>query len=142
MEADGFYVEAIALDPESQIGELARRARGQIAQQTFREVESGPRMDAVMYCLSALERFERLPQSEVQAIVLEIALLGQRGLEVNDPTSKYTLRSVPGRFSGLQLVAMMYVGFQRFAPGHDVGFDLAREYAAAQALHAGKQPSP
>lgn len=29
----------------------------------------------------------------------------------------------------------MYVGFKRFVPEQDIGFDLSKEYATAQALH-------
>ena len=39
--------------------------------------------------------------------------------------------SLPGQFSGLNLVARMYVAAQQRAPGLDVGFDLAQEYAMA-----------
>lgn len=42
------------------------------------------RPDAVMYCLGAIERFEKLPLSEVQRITFEIATLGGNGLDVND----------------------------------------------------------
>jgi len=35
--------------------------------------------DAVMYCLSALERFEKLTTQQVQDVGFEIAILGMRG---------------------------------------------------------------
>jgi hypothetical protein len=66
----------------------------------------------------------------VQAIGFEIALLGQRGIDVNDPAEKYMLRSLPGSFSGLHLTALMYVSFQQIAPDQLISFDLAAEYAA------------
>ena len=46
---------------------------------------------------------------------------------------------MPGEFSGLQLVSIMYVAFQQIAPGQDAGFDLAREYEMALAMR--RQPS-
>lgn len=61
----------------------------------------------------------------------ECAMLGRDGLDINDPAPRYQLRHLPGEFSGLQLVSMMYAGFQQVAPGTDVGIDLAREYEAA-----------
>ena len=76
-----------------------------------------PRMDAVMYCLSALKTFETLTPAEVRNVEFEIAMLGTRGLDVNDPAPKYTLRSLPGQFSGLNLVALMYVAAQQRVPG-------------------------
>jgi hypothetical protein len=59
----------------------------------------------------------------------EIGMLGQYGLDINDPKSSHVLRSLPGRgFSALQLVCIMYAGFKRIEPGMDIGVDLAEEY--------------
>jgi len=134
-EADELCQRAIESDPTSQVAEIARQARSSLAQESFRDTTgSTPRMDAVMYCLNALEKFNAMTEEQVQAITLEIALLGRQGLDTNDPTPKYTLRSLPGDFTGLHLVSLMYVGFERIAPGHDMGFDLSDEYAAARQL--------
>ena len=38
---------------------------------------------------------------------------------------------MPGKFSGMQMVCIMYVGFKRIAPEHAASFDLANEYASA-----------
>jgi tetratricopeptide (TPR) repeat protein len=134
-EADALYTEAIALDSHSDIAELARQARSRIAQQHLRSAGGGVRMDAVMYCLGALERFETMRPDEVQAVGFEIALLGQGGIDVNSPDKKYTLRSIPGEFSGLHLMSLMYVAFRQFAPEQDIGFDLSQEYTSALQLH-------
>jgi hypothetical protein len=53
------------------------------------------------------------------------------GLEINDPAKQYTLKSLPGEFSGLQLLAIMYAAFQRVDSSADVGADFAGEYAVA-----------
>ena len=50
-------------------------------------------MDAVMYCVSALEKFEKMPLEEVQQIGFEIGRLGTRGLHVNSSEGKYTLNN-------------------------------------------------
>lgn len=135
-EAGAAYRRAIDIDEYSQIAELARQARSAMAQSAFRERLPGvERPDAVMYCLGALERFENLPLAEVQRIAFEIAMLGRNGLDVNDSEQKYELKSLPGSFSGLHLVCIMYVGFKLFAPEQDIGFDLSKEYAAARTLH-------
>jgi len=52
-------------------------------------------------------------------------------LDINDPSTKYTLKSLPGEFSGLHLVSIMYAAFARTSPGTDVGIDLSSEYAEA-----------
>jgi hypothetical protein len=90
------------------------------------------RMDAVMYCLSALEKYAGMPADRVQKIGFEIAILGTRGLDINDPTPRYTMQSMPGKFSGLQLLCHEYVAFQQIAPGKDIGFDLSAEYSSAR----------
>lgn len=91
---------------------------------------------AVMYCLSALQRFENLNRDQIFPIVSEIALLGQRGLDYADPDQKYTLNNIPGeQFSGLQLMCFMYVGFKDIEPTLDVGFDLSSSYQLALQLY-------
>jgi hypothetical protein len=97
------------------------------------------RMDAVMYCLGALEKFEAMSLEEVQKIGFEIAILGTRGIDVNDPTPKYKLQSLPGQFSGLHLLSLEYVAFKKFAPDQDIGFDLSGEYQAAISLYERKK---
>jgi len=49
----------------------------------------------------------------VQKIGFEVAALGMKGFDVNDSTQKYQLRSLPGRFSGLHMVSLMYAAFKR-----------------------------
>ena len=88
-----------------------------------------------MYCLSAIEKFEKMSEEDVKRIGFEIAMKGRGGLDTNDPTPKYQLESLPGDFSGLNLVCYMYVAFQSIAPETDIGFDLSKEYAAAKSLH-------
>ena len=64
-------------------------------------------------------------------IALEIAVLGRAGLDINDSTDKYTLKSLPGKFSGLHLLAIMYTAFRQIDPTMDTGADFAVEYQAA-----------
>lgn len=71
---------------------------------------------------------------EVQKIGFEIAFLGTHGIDVNHPEVKYTLKNLPGQFTGLQLLCLQYVAFQQIAPGQDIGFDLSMEYQTAQSM--------
>jgi len=43
----------------------------------------------------------------------------------------YTLNSLEGSFTGLQMVSYLYVGFKRIDPHLDVGIDLSEEYKMA-----------
>lgn len=138
-QADAAYEKTVALDEFSNLAELARKARSKFAHKNFLARTPGtPRMDAVMYCLGALERFAELPPDQVRKIGFEIAILGTRGLEVNDSSVTYTLHSLPGVFSGLHLLSIQYVAFKQFAPTQDIGFDLSAEYEAAWKLFGEK----
>ncbi len=134
--ADDLYIRVIALDEQSPVAELARQERTKLAQQSFRAAVPGmDRPDAAMYCLSALQTFEKMMPEEIKKIGFEIAMLGRQGLATNETTPKYRLKSLPGQFSGLHLVCLMYVAFKKVAPDHDIGFDLAKEYEMAKAMH-------
>jgi Flp pilus assembly protein TadD len=134
--ADETYQRVVELAGPDGVGEAAREARSRIAETTFRDRGGGAeRMDAVMYCLAAMEKFDAMGEVRMGQVVTEITLLGRRGLDVNDPEQKYELRSLPGSYSGLQLVSLMYVGWKRLQPEEDVGFDLSKEYEAALSLH-------
>jgi len=43
-------------------------------------------------------------------------MLGRSGLDINDPDDKYTLKALPGKFSGLHLLAIMFN-----APAYPIG---------------------
>ncbi len=140
-EANDLYIRSIQVDPHSRVAEMAKAARSAIASRGFRIESIGQvRPDAVMHCLTALEMFEQLASPDAVAVVSEIAALGQEGLDVNDSSRKYPLKSLAGRqFNGLQLVAMMYVGMKGIDPSADVGFDLSKEYEQARAMHFAKR---
>jgi hypothetical protein len=72
-----------------------------------------------------------LGETKTRAIVFEIALLGRSGLDINDPAKRYSLRSLPGDYSGLHLVSLMYTGMKLIDPSADAGIDLSREYEQA-----------
>jgi tetratricopeptide (TPR) repeat protein len=138
--ADKAYHQVIEIDEYGEWGELSRTALTRLAEQTFRSKLPGrQRPDALMYCVEALERFESMPQSEIQKIGFEIAILGAKGLDPNDSARKYQLKSLPGEFTALHLLCVMYVAFKKFAPEQDIGFDLSAEYRSALALHDSKQ---
>ena len=84
-----------------------------------------------MYISSALQTFKKLGPQRRQAIALEIAVLGRNGLDINDPADKYTLKALPGKFSGLHLLAIMFTAFRQMDPTMETGADFSAEYQAA-----------
>ena len=135
LEADELYVVVIKRWPGSQIAELARQARTQLAQRSMRaNVGGGIRPDVMMYMVGALDTFKTLGPDKTKQVTLEIALKGQSGLDINDSEQKYTLKTLPGNFSGLHLVSMMHVGMRTIDPNIDTGLDFKFEYEAALAM--------
>ena len=91
---------------------------------------------AVWYLLSALERFDKMTTEQVREVAFEIGMLGQEGLDYASPDEKYVLKSLPGeRFSGLQLMCLMFAGFKRFAPDVDGGLDLDAPFLQALVIY-------
>ena len=134
-EADVVLRNVISLAPYTEIAELARELRTSIAHSNLKPEAAGEtRLDSVMYCLAAMDKFAKDGPGVRQSVTFEIAMLGRNGLDINDPTQKYTLKSMPGKFSGLQLVSYMYVGMRQLAPEMNPGIDLSKEYAAAMQM--------
>ena len=137
-DADLAYRAVRKIDEFSALGEEAERGLSSLAEEKFRSpLGQIPRPDAVDYCRGALERFAKMSAAQVGQAVYEIAMLGSRGLNINDSSRKYTLRSLPGEFTALQLVSYMYVGMQQVSPGQDAGIDLSKEFAVAKTMVEG-----
>lgn len=100
------------------------------------EDQSTESMAVVMYCLSALQYFEPKNLSEIRQVGFEIGLLGTRGINPSNTEKKYYLKSIPGKgFTGLQLLAYMYVAFQLIEPSLDTGLNFKKEYEIAKTMH-------
>jgi len=131
--ASGLYKKVIELAPGSAKAERAKEQLRTLAYTTFRNVGE-LRMDAVMYCLEALKTFADMPTKAIAGVAMETATLGQSGLDVNNPDKKYELRTIPGTYSGLNVVCILHTALQQVAPGKDSGFDIQAEYGRALAL--------
>ncbi len=88
----------------------------------------------MMYCLDVLQKLAERSDAEVFRIASEVALLGRSGLDYASPDQKYTLESYPGHFSGLYLLSLMYVAFQRVNPSLDLDLPFERPYQAALSM--------
>jgi hypothetical protein len=127
--AEKCFKELLDMPAPETLKELAREGLGEIAFKTLKS--SGPRMDVVFYMISALKIFKDKPHKKVQDISFEIALLGRQGFEINDPNKMFRLKTLPGEFTALQLVSIMYIGFQQIDPSLDLGMDFTDEYNLA-----------
>jgi len=134
-EADELHQVVIQRWPGSEVAELARAARTKRAHSNMRaKVGGGLRPDVMMYIDGALDTFETVGPAKTQQIAFEIAMKGQQGLDINDPEQKYTLNTLPGKYSGMHLVSIMYAGMKAMDPDIEPGIDLEAEYSAAMAL--------
>ena len=88
----------------------------------IKEVQNYRDTSVVMYCLSALNLLKNNLEL-CKKVTLEIALLGQQGLDINNPNKKYRLKNPDGEFTGLHLVSYIYVGTSIIMPGQDAGID-------------------
>lgn len=135
-DADNAYRKVLEINDFGDVADQAKQGLSSIAEKTYKNATPQvPRMDAVMYCLGALKKFEHMSEEEVKRIGIEVAMLGMRGIEVNKPDKQYTLQSLPGEFSGLHLLCLEYVAFKEFDPDLDIGFDLEKEYKMALSLY-------
>jgi tetratricopeptide (TPR) repeat protein len=129
---------AINVAPFTQLAEACRAELTKLAHSGMRERGGELRMDVVHYLISAIETFGNLGKQKTGLITYEIAMLGRSGLDINDPTPKYTLKSLEGSFSALQLLAHMYAGVKQLSPGDDPGVDFSKEYEQALSMRRGE----
>jgi tetratricopeptide (TPR) repeat protein len=87
---------------------------------------------AVYYCLDALKRYDTMPVEKIKEIASEIGMVGRNGLDYASSDQKYILQSLPDeKFSGLHLMCLMFAGFKRIAPEHDLHMDLNEPFLTA-----------
>lgn len=64
-------------------------------------------------------------------VVLELAEISSKGVSINDPETKYEVKTLASSLSGLQITAFLFAGLQQIRPGIDMGVDFSREYDIA-----------
>lgn len=137
-KSDKYFKIAIDLDESTKIADMAKDLRREIAEINLKA--KGFRPDAMFYCLSALQFFKDKTPEKVRQVAFEIGMKGRQGLDINNPDKKYTLDSMGGSFTGLQLVSYMYVGFKMIDPKLNIGLDLSEEYEQALGLFSKERP--
>jgi hypothetical protein len=81
-----------------------------------------------------IEHFKKKFSKNTRKITFEIGMLGQYGLDINDPRETHVLRALPERtFSARELLCIMYAGFKRSEPGMDIWVELGKEWGMAVA---------
>ena len=131
-EADEVLAKVIEIAPYTSVAAMAETSRARFAALAMRSRSAGDiRHDVVMYCADAIRMFAGKSDQDRKTIIYEISMLGKRGIDINDSRIRHSLKSLPGQFTGLELVAIMYVGLKQRDPKLDPGVDFAKEYAEA-----------
>ena len=129
-ESQRHYRLAVRTGGPEHLVDLAKARLTEISQRALRSSDE-VRPDVVRHMQEALERFKSMEMSQIQNLAMEIAILGNRGIDINDANNRYPLQAWPGEYSGIHLISIMYAAFQQFAPGTNLGIDLSREYQMA-----------
>ena len=69
------------------------------------------------------------------AVLSEVAAVGQGGLQINEPETSRSLKTLPGSLSDLALACLIKVGMKRLTPDEDSGLEIRAEYDEALRLH-------
>ena len=134
-EAGKLYESIMIKHDGEPVAESAKAGRNRISNiQLHEPMEGKVRPDAIAYMQSAIKQFGSMEKMEGAKVVMEIARLGEGGLKINDSEHRYKLDTLPGDFSGLQLLCMMHVGLKNLDPNADSGSGLEREYELAKNL--------
>ena len=135
-EADRLLLRVIEAQPYGELANKAKDLRGSIAARDLRvDQPDGLRQDAVSYCLQALHLFEGMDQQRFMAVLSEVAAMGQGGLQINEPGTSRSLKTLPGSWSDLALACLIHVGMKRLMPDEDSGLGIGAEYEEAVRLH-------
>lgn len=93
------------------------------------------KMAVTMYCLDALNNFEKKTPEQIKEIGYEIAMLARHGLDPSDNEKRVHIAAIPNKeFSPLQLLAFMYVAWQSIDPELDLNLDFKNEYILAKQM--------
>jgi hypothetical protein len=104
---------------------------------TNSELLKSKEMATVMYLLDGLKRFSEMDDSVVKEVAIEVGAIGQNGIDYASSEKKYTVSAFPGEsFSGLQMLALMYVAFKQIDPSLDTGLDFDDAYRMALSLYS------
>jgi len=132
VKSEKYFKIFVHMDAPESLKDEVKKYLTKIAEKELKS--KGIRLDAVFYMLNALKLFEDKSFEEIRMISSEIGLKGQKGLDINDPSKKYSLSLIEGEFTGLELICIMYVGFKQIAPNLDMGIDLSDEYDTAMSM--------
>ncbi|MGB5133819.1 MAG: tetratricopeptide repeat protein [Prochlorococcaceae cyanobacterium] len=134
-EADGLLRRVLELAPRGEIADKARRASQRIADHNLRRSQGDDLRPAVVEGLvQALHIYEAVSPEQRQAVLVEVGAIGEKGLPVNQTLRTYTLETLPGTFTALQLACLIEIGARQVLGMADAGFGFEEELREALRL--------
>jgi hypothetical protein len=73
-------------------------------------------------------------EQRFNALLGEIAAVGQGGQQINEPGTARSLKNLPCSWSVLALACLIHVGMKRLTPDQDSGLGIEAEYQEAVRL--------
>jgi hypothetical protein len=73
-------------------------------------------------------------QQRFMAVLRDVDVVGQGGLQINEPGTASSLKNLPGSWSDLGLACHIHVGMKRPTPNEDSGLGIEVEYQKAARL--------
>lgn len=132
-EADAALGRVMELAPFSNLAAKAEDQRRHLANLVMQSrAASGLRPEVVTFCMEAIHAYTRMDDKNRKAVIYEVSLLGKGGFDINASEKKYSLKSMPGKFSSVQLLAYLFVGIKGMNPALDPGIDFQQEYEEAK----------
>jgi tetratricopeptide (TPR) repeat protein len=139
-EADQLLRRVLELVPRGEIAEKARRASQRIADYNLsRSQGEGLRPAVVDGLRQALQIYAGLNPEQRQAVLVEVSAIGEKGLPVNQLLLTYTLETLPGSFTALQLACLIEIGARQVLGMPDAGFGFEGEFREALKELKGEQ---
>ncbi len=129
--ATKLYLQVKASSAPAAVTRSAIEGVNRVAMEKLKDEGQGYRIDVIRSLLSAIELFARVSADKVKEISFEIAILGEGGLAINDPDIRYTLKSMDGEFTGMQLLCYMFAGLKIIDSSLPPIADLEEEYNQA-----------
>jgi hypothetical protein len=92
-EASTAFQKCRSLNPPDVLADKAEQGINRLPSRSLRpQTESGQemlRMDAVLYMQDSLPLFAKMTSEQLKQAALELAMAGQQGLDLKDPTPKH-----------------------------------------------------
>jgi hypothetical protein len=94
-KSDAHYRMVVKTGGPQHLADLAKARPTEKSEKALRS-SGDVRPDVVQYMKDALKRFKSMDVTQIQNIAFEVGLLGDKGLNINEPTKKYRIKAWSG----------------------------------------------